>query len=70
VDCQAHSKVRSEEFGFNKEFEAMVERVIEDFTKNYDPKPERCWIAEVDGQPVGCVFLVKKSDTVASCDYC
>ena len=26
---------------------------------------ERAWIAEHDGEPVGCVFLVKKAVTVA-----
>jgi GNAT superfamily N-acetyltransferase len=61
----AHSKVRSEEFGFNKEFESMVEGIVAEFARNYDPKRERCWIAEMEGKPVGCVFLVKKSDTLA-----
>ncbi len=35
------------------------------FIKNYDPKRERCWIAEKDGEIVGSVFLVRKSRTVA-----
>ena len=35
------------------------------FLRHFDPKRERCWIAERDGQNVGCVFLVKKSATVA-----
>jgi DNA-binding MarR family transcriptional regulator/predicted GNAT family acetyltransferase len=26
---------------------------------------ERCWIADIDGEPVGCVFVVKSSDDVA-----
>ncbi len=62
---EVHSKVRSEEFGFNKEFEAMVEGIVADFLRNYDPKWERCWIAEMGGEPVGCMFLVKKSDDLA-----
>ena len=36
-----------------------------DFANKYDPKCERCWIAEMDGQNVGCVFLVKDTDTIA-----
>lgn len=35
------------------------------FIKAYDPKRERCWIAEKDGAIVGSVFAVKGSDEVA-----
>jgi GNAT superfamily N-acetyltransferase len=58
---KAHSKVR----GFNEEFEAMVEKIVADFAKNNDPKREHCWIAEAGGEPVGCVFLVNRSETLA-----
>src|SRR5262249_39414965 len=34
------------------------------FIRNYDPKRERCWIAEKDHEIVGSVFLVKQSKTV------
>jgi len=59
---QVHSKVRLEEFGFNKEFEEMVEGVVADFVENFDPRREHCWIAEVEDEPVGCVVLVERSD--------
>ncbi len=62
---QLHNKVRLEEFGFTKEFEAMVEGIVANFAKDCDPKREHCWIAEMEGEPVGCVFLVKKSDALA-----
>ncbi len=39
--------------------------IVAKFIKQYDPKRERCWIAEKDGENVGSVFLVKESDTVA-----
>jgi N-acetylglutamate synthase-like GNAT family acetyltransferase len=38
---------------------------VADFIQNLDPKHERCWMAEKDGEVVGSVFLVKKSKTVA-----
>jgi N-acetylglutamate synthase-like GNAT family acetyltransferase len=38
---------------------------VADFVSKYDPKRERCWIAERDGSNVGCVFLVKESDDIA-----
>ena len=35
------------------------------FLKSFDARRERCWIAERDGENVGCVFLVRQSDAVA-----
>jgi DNA-binding MarR family transcriptional regulator/GNAT superfamily N-acetyltransferase len=46
-------------------FEALVAEIVAEFIRNYDEACERCWIAEIDGEPVGCVFLVKGSDVVA-----
>lgn len=33
--------------------------------EKHDARRERCWIADLDGRPVGCVFLVRKTDRVA-----
>jgi N-acetylglutamate synthase-like GNAT family acetyltransferase len=43
----------------------LVAEIVANFIKNFDPKYERCWIAEKDGQIVGSVFLVKKSEDAA-----
>jgi GNAT superfamily N-acetyltransferase len=55
----------TQEYGWDEQFEAMVADVAAEFIRNFDTKRERCWIAEIDGEMVGSVFLVKKSDTVA-----
>src|SRR5437899_509899 len=44
---------------------ALVAGVVAKFIQNFDPKRERCWIAEKDGEIVGSVFLVGASRTVA-----
>jgi DNA-binding MarR family transcriptional regulator/GNAT superfamily N-acetyltransferase len=49
----------TEECGFDETFEALVARIVADFLTNFDSRRERCWIAEVNGQNVGHIFLVK-----------
>ena len=54
-----------EEHGWNEEFEALVARIVADYVEGRDPEQENSWMAEMDGEVVGCVFLVKGTETVA-----
>jgi GNAT superfamily N-acetyltransferase len=60
-----HAVLYAEEYGWNEQFEALVAEVAAKFLKQHDARCERCWIAEVDGEFAGCVFVVKESEGVA-----
>ena len=46
--------------------QGLAARVIADFAANYDSARERCWVAELDGQIVGSVFVVRNAESVAT----
>jgi DNA-binding MarR family transcriptional regulator/N-acetylglutamate synthase-like GNAT family acetyltransferase len=60
-----HGALYAQEYGWDERFEALVAEIAAKFIQNFDPKRERCWIAEKDGAIVGSVFLVSKSVKVA-----
>ena len=60
-----HGVLYWQEYGYDERFEALVAEIVAEFIQNYDPRRERCWMAERDGEIVGSVFLVKKSEAVA-----
>jgi len=60
-----HGALYASEYGWGEKFEGLVASVAGDFLSSHDPKRERCWVAELDGDIVGSIMLVKKSARVA-----
>jgi DNA-binding MarR family transcriptional regulator/GNAT superfamily N-acetyltransferase len=60
-----HGALYAQEYGWDESFEALVAEIAASFIKDFDPKRERCWIAEKDGAIVGSVLLVRQSDEEA-----
>lgn len=54
----AHGEIYHQQFGWNTDFEALVARIVADYAADHDPDRERAWIAEVDGERVGCILCV------------
>jgi GNAT superfamily N-acetyltransferase len=59
---ERHARVYAAEYGWNAEFEALVAKLFARFASEHDPASERCWIAELDGERAGCVFVVRNEE--------
>jgi DNA-binding MarR family transcriptional regulator/GNAT superfamily N-acetyltransferase len=62
---QRHGALYAREYGFDTSFEALVARIVADYLEHADSPRQRCWIAALDGRPVGSVFCVDGGDGVA-----
>jgi len=59
---ERHAQLYAEEFHWNEEFEALVAKLFARFASEHDPAKERFWVAELDGERVGCVFVVRNEE--------
>ncbi|MEP6988958.1 MAG: bifunctional helix-turn-helix transcriptional regulator/GNAT family N-acetyltransferase [Chloroflexota bacterium] len=62
---ERHGVLYNSEYGWDETFEGLVAEIVGEFIKHFDPKYERCWMAEMNGEIVGSVFVVKKTDEIA-----
>ena len=54
-----HGVLYAEQFGWDETFEALVARIVADHVESRDPRTDAAWIAELAGEPVGCVLCVR-----------
>jgi DNA-binding MarR family transcriptional regulator/predicted N-acetyltransferase YhbS len=62
---QRHGVLYEREYGFDHTFEALVARIVADFAERGDDARERAWIADIAGEPAGCVFCARRDDSTA-----
>jgi len=62
---QRHGELYAEEYGWTAEFERLVATIVGEFASAPLDSGNRCWIATLDGERAGCVFLVPASPQVA-----
>lgn len=65
IVVQQQACLYAREYGWNKEFEALVAEIVANYLREFDQSRERCWIAEKDGTVIGSVFVVKHDETTA-----
>lgn len=61
----AHGRLYAEDYGWDLTFEALVAEIAAKFLREFKPGRERCFIADLDGQPVGSAFVVQEDETTA-----
>lgn len=55
---ERHGALYGAEYGFDAHMEGYVAEVIAAYIAGFQPRRDRCWIAERDGVRCGCIFVV------------
>jgi DNA-binding MarR family transcriptional regulator/N-acetylglutamate synthase-like GNAT family acetyltransferase len=62
---ERHAVLYAQEYGWGPRFEGLCAEIVAEMVAKYDAARDRFLIADVDGEPVGSVFVVKESDDTA-----
>jgi GNAT superfamily N-acetyltransferase len=62
---QRHGALYAQQYGWDESFEALVAQIVAEYAREHDARREAAWIAEVDGEPAGCVLCVRREEDVA-----
>jgi DNA-binding MarR family transcriptional regulator/GNAT superfamily N-acetyltransferase len=55
----------AQEYGWDHTYEALVSKIVAQYVSDRDPEHESCWIAELDGAPVGWVLCTRRDAQTA-----
>ena len=56
---EEHARLYARDEGFDDTFKKLVTDILDTYIATRDPQTERGWIAERDGQRIGCVFCTR-----------
>jgi DNA-binding MarR family transcriptional regulator/predicted N-acetyltransferase YhbS len=59
---ERHGFRYASEYGWDVTFEGLVARIVAEFAERRDHRHEAAWIAEIDGERVGCVFCTAAAE--------
>lgn len=62
---QRQAQLYAREYGWDERFEGLLARIAAEFVERFDARRERCWVAEIDGQAVGSVLVVREDEYTA-----
>ena len=63
---ERHGARYAAEYGWDATFEALVARIVAEFAERRDTGREAAWIAELDGERVGCIFCMASGNPTRS----
>jgi len=61
---ERHGDVYHREYGWDQTFEALVARILAELVDSFDDQKDRIWIAEIDGERVGCILAARADDEI------
>jgi DNA-binding MarR family transcriptional regulator/GNAT superfamily N-acetyltransferase len=63
-----NAEIYADEYGWRRGFEGVCAKIVADFIAHFDPRLERCWIAEDGGKRIGCVLLARDDPKAKKAD--
>jgi DNA-binding MarR family transcriptional regulator/GNAT superfamily N-acetyltransferase len=60
-----HGVLYSHEYRYDERFEALVATIVGEFVGHRQAQRERCWVADLEDEVAGSVFLVRHTERVA-----
>ena len=65
-----HAILYGREHGWGEPFEGLCAQIVADFANKHDPRRERCWIAERQGENAGSIFWRRTLQTALRASGC